>query len=112
MPTLAASTADPEEETRWTMLMMTPRNDVADCHLIRLPRGFTVLIDAGLLGDSPGQALAQLKAQNVSTLDLVIISHFHIDQYGALIDLVDHGITIKRVALNVPNQTSADREKP
>lgn len=109
---VASPAADTAEETRWTMLMITPRNDVGDCHLIRLPGGFTVLIDAGLMGDSPGAALAQLKAQNVTTIDLVIISHFHVDHYGALTEIADAGITIKRVAMNVPDKASADPEMP
>ena len=99
------------ETTRWTMLMVTPKDDVADCHLIRLPDGRKVLIDAGKLGDSPGAALAALKAQNITALDLVILSHFHIDHYGALWDLIEAGITIKRVAINVPVQAAADQEK-
>ena len=99
------------ETTRWTMLMVSPKDDVADCHLIRLPDGRKVLIDAGKLGDSPGAALAAVQAQNITALDLVILSHFHIDHYGALWDLIEAGITIKRVAINVPVQAAADLEK-
>lgn len=94
------------------MLNVTPRDDVADSHLLELPGKITVLIDAGKLGDSPGVVLAQLRAKNITSLDLVIISHFHIDHYGALIELVENGITVKRVAVNVPDKSSADREKP
>jgi competence protein ComEC len=110
---LAVPTADlTAEETRWTMLMITPREDVADSHLIRLPDGRIVLIDAGKLGDAPGAVLKQLQALKVTALDLVVISHFHIDHYGALTELIDAGITIKRVAGNVPNKEAADREMP
>ncbi|MDB6127062.1 MAG: hypothetical protein JWM35_958 [Verrucomicrobia bacterium] len=103
---------DPRETTSWTMLMVTPHADVADCHLLWLPGGVTVLIDAGRLGDSPGAVLRQLKAQQITSLDLVIISHFHLDHYGALLELVEAGIAIKRVAVNVPDAASADPEKP
>lgn len=109
---LTSAVPNPGEATRWTMLMVTPRNDVADSHLIELPGNITVLIDAGKLGDSPGIVLAQLQARHVTSIDLVIISHFHIDHYGALIELVENGIKIKRVAVNVPHQAAADREKP
>lgn len=101
-----------ENATRWTMFNVTPRDDVADCHLIVLPGGTKVLIDAGRLGDSPGAALAQLRAKGISSLDLVIISHFHLDHYGALIELLENGITFKRVAVNVPQKAAADREIP
>lgn len=100
------------EETRWTMLMVTPREDVADSHLIELPDGRKVLIDAGKLGDSPAAVLNQLKAAKVTDIDLVIISHFHIDHYGVLTDLIDAGIRLRRVAVNVPDRAAADPEKP
>ena len=108
---IAPSGGGQGETTRWTMLMVSPKDDVADCHLIRLPDGRKVLIDAGKLGDSPGAALAAVQAQNITALDLVILSHFHIDHYGALWDLIEAGITIKRVAINVPVQAAADQEK-
>ena len=104
--------ADGKESTRWIMLSVTEKDDVADAHLLRLPGGVTVLIDAGKLGDSPGATLQRLKEEKVTSLDLVVISHFHIDHYGALLELVDAGIAIKRVAVNLPDQSAADREKP
>ncbi|HWA24535.1 MAG TPA: MBL fold metallo-hydrolase [Lacunisphaera sp.] len=101
-----------ENTTRWTMLNVTPRDDVADCHLLELPDHIKVLIDAGKLGDSPGAVLAELQARRINSLDLVVISHLHIDHYGALVELVENGIKIKRVALTVPTKSLADREKP
>ena len=109
---LASNAPAIENATRWTMLNVTPRDDVADSHLLEFPGGINVLFDVGKLGDSPGAVLAQLKARNITSLDLVIISHFHIDHYGALVDLIENGIAIKRVALNVPAKESADLEKP
>lgn len=109
---MAAAEPDGRETTLWTMLMVTPHEDVADCHLLWLPGGITVLIDAGRLGDSPGAVLRQLKAQQITSLDLVIISHFHLDHYGALLELVDAGIAIKRVAVNVPDAAATELEKP
>lgn len=108
---LAVQTAS-DEETTWTMLMVTPKNDIADCHLIKMPGGFTVLIDAGKLADTPDAVLNQLRANHVTSIDLMVISHFHIDHYGALTDLVEQGIQIKRVALNVPDKSAAERERP
>lgn len=92
--------------------MISPRQDVADAHLLRLPGGITVLIDAGNLGDSPGALVRQLQARQIATLDLVVISHFHLDHYGALPDIIDAGIKIKRVAVNVPDHAAADPERP
>ena len=109
---LAGPAPAKEDSVSWTMLNVSPRADVADCHLLELPGGVKVLIDAGKLGDSPGEALAQLKGKNITSLDLVIISHFHIDHYGALLELVENGISVKRVAVNLPAKAAADLEKP
>lgn len=106
------ATRTPAEETVWTMLMVTPHEDVADAHLLRLPGGIKVLIDAGKLGDAPGAVVRQLRAREITELDLVIISHFHIDHYGALPELIDAGIRIKRVAVNVPDPAAAEPEWP
>lgn len=109
---LASSALAGEDTARWTMLNVTQRNDVADSHLLELPGGIKVLIDAGRLADSPGAVLDHLKARNITSIDLAVISHFHTDHYGALTELVENGITIKRVAVSVPDKASADLEKP
>ena len=98
--------------TTWYMLNVSPKNEQADCHLIILPDGRKILIDIADAGDAPGTALAGLKALNVTAVDLVVISHFHLDHYGRLADLLNSGVTIKRVAVNVPDAASARPEKP
>ncbi len=97
---------------RWTMLNVMGKTDVADCHLLRMPGGATILVDAGLLGDSPGAVVKALQAQGVQSIDLAIISHFHIDHYGALLDVHDAGIPIRKVVGNVPDKAAADPERP
>ena len=70
---LAPSNGD-DETTRWMMLMVTPNDDVADCHLIRFPDGRIVLIDAGKLGDSHHAVLDQLKAQHITARGNVTVN--------------------------------------
>jgi len=94
------------------MLDITPREDVADSHLLQMPGGATVLIDAGRLGDNPDAVVKQLKARGVTRIDLAVISHFHVDHYGALLDVCDAGISIGKVVLNVPDAASANPEMP
>lgn len=97
---------------RWTMLNITQRTDVADSHLLQTPNGHTIVIDMGLLGDSPNAVINQLKEKHITNIDLVVISHFHIDHYGALLDVHDAGISIKKVIVNVPDKAAADPERP
>src|SRR5688572_3618066 len=71
-----------ERVTRWHMLNVTPREGQADCHLLQLPDGRSVLIDAGEAHDAPGVLLGELKKLRIDRLHLVLISHFHRDHYN------------------------------
>jgi competence protein ComEC len=108
--TFALAAAD--DVTRWTMLPVTPVTGQADAHLLEFPGGTRVLVDAGEGWDAPGALLASLQKRNVTHLDLVVLSHFHSDHYGRLLDLIRAGIVVDRVVLNVPDRESADREIP
>jgi competence protein ComEC len=108
----AAGLPAAELPTVWTMLNVTPAEGQADCHLLRLPDGRQVLVDPADAWDAPGAALAGLKQLGVTHLDLVVISHFHKDHYGRLLDLLRAGIVVERIALNVPDKSVADREIP
>lgn len=94
------------------MLNVTPGEGQADCHLIMMPDGSNVLIDASDGWDVPGTALAELQKRKVSHLSLVVISHFHTDHYGRLRDFIKAGITIDRIVVNVPDERSANFEIP
>ena len=99
--------------TRWTMINVTPKQTQADCHLLELPNGSNVLIDAAEAADAPGTAVAFLKARHIRRLDLVVISHFHWDHYGKLLEIINAGIKVDRVAINLPaSREIADVEKP
>ena len=104
-------TADPGP-TVWRMLNVTPAEGQADCHLLRMADGRRVLIDAADAWDAPGAALARLQQLGIRRLHLVVLSHFHHDHYGRLLDLLRAGIAVDRVALNVPDKASADLERP
>jgi len=47
-----------------------------------------VLIDIADGADAPGRAIGYLQARKITKIDLVVISHFHKDQYGRLPDLI------------------------
>ena len=70
------------------------------------------MIDVADAVDAPGAALEGLKKRGIKQLDLVVLTHFHKDHYGRLRDVVKAGIVVKKVALNVPDRASADREIP
>jgi competence protein ComEC len=85
----------------------------ADCHLLELPGGTHVLIDAAEGWDAKGAALTYLQAHKIKHLDLVVISHVHWDHYGKLLEIINAGITVDRVAINLPaSREIADAEIP
>mgnify|MGYP001271630289 CR=1 FL=1 len=94
------------------MLNVSPKEQQADAHLLRFPSGRWALIDIADAADAPGHVMRLLQRRRVQELELVVISHFHVDHYGRLVDLLEAGARVKRVALNVPARTAADREKP
>jgi beta-lactamase superfamily II metal-dependent hydrolase len=55
-----------------------------DAVLIRSPEGKTALIDAGPSRD----VVATLRKQGVTSIDLLVVSHHHIDHYGGMAEVV------------------------
>ncbi|MBK9990770.1 MAG: MBL fold metallo-hydrolase [Verrucomicrobia bacterium] len=101
------------QSARWTMINVVGASKQADCHLLELPGGVRVMIDVAEGHDAGGAALAYLKAQKIKHLDLVVLSHFHWDHYGKFLDIIKAGITVDRVAINLPGSREiADVEKP
>lgn len=96
------------------MINVSPAEGQADCHLIEFSDGRKVLIDVADGSDAGGAALVFLQARKIRHVDLVIISHFHRDHYGRLVDLIEAGIEVDRVAINMPafDNKIADDEKP
>ncbi len=94
------------------MLNVTPAQAQADCHLLQLPDGSNILIDAGEAWDAPNLAVTLLKKLGVHRISLVVISHFHKDHYAQLIPIIKAGIVVKKVILNVPDKRCADAEIP
>jgi len=98
---------------RWTMIDVQGVQGQADCHLLEFPDGQRVLIDVAEGWDAKGAALAWLKAHKVDRIDLVVLSHFHADHYGKLREIIDGGVRVGRVAMNLPaSRELADVEKP
>jgi len=96
------------------MINVCPRDGQADCHLIEFPDGRKVLIDIADGYDASGTAIAWLRSHHITKVDLVVISHFHKDHYGRLVGLINAGVQVDRVAINVPSPADdrADAEMP
>jgi competence protein ComEC len=84
----------------------------ADAHVLRLPDGTTMAIDLGQSGDSPGACLEGLVRRGISHLDIVVLTHYHRDHYGCLMEILDAGITIGRFVHNPPSAEFCARDTP
>jgi competence protein ComEC len=110
--TVHAFPANPPE-TRWTMINVCGMSGQADCHLIEFPNGTKVMVDVADAVDAPGVAVASLRKRGVGSIDLVVLSHFHLDHYGRLRDLINAGVKVGRVVINLPaSREVADQERP
>ncbi|MFT3784113.1 MAG: MBL fold metallo-hydrolase [Nibricoccus sp.] len=110
---VASSDAVVQLPTVWTMINVSPRVGQADCHLVQFPTGKNVLIDAGEGWDAHGAALGYLQSAAITHLDLVVLTHMHWDHYGKLIEIINAGIKVDRVALSLPaSREIADAEIP
>ena len=97
----------------WTMINVCPNQGQADCHLLEFPDGAHALIDAGEGYDAHGAAVSYLEKAGIKHIELVVLSHVHWDHYGKLIDIINSGIKVDRVAVNLPGARAiADAEIP
>jgi competence protein ComEC len=94
------------------MLNVNRGKGQADAHLLRLPDGTTIAVDLGQSGDSPGACLEGLLQRGIRHLDLVVLTHYHRDHYGCLMEILDAGITIGRFVHNPPPPEFCARDTP
>lgn len=76
-----------------------------DSCLIQLPENFTILIDGG---KSDSGLLNLIKQKGINQIDLIILSHYHDDHYGGILDVIKNVPIVRRLIL--PDTKSPDRD--
>ncbi|MEJ2133719.1 MAG: MBL fold metallo-hydrolase [Desulfofustis sp.] len=104
------SPASPRLE--WTMINVNDGGQQGDAHVIRVGNGIHVLIDAGPQDLAETSLVPFLAERDITSLDLVFISHAHSDHYGGLNALLDHDVGIKYLYFNLPDRQRCEREVP
>jgi competence protein ComEC len=82
-----------------------------DAHLLRFADGENELVDTGYPDESKA-VVDRLKRDGVDVIHKIIISHPHRDHYGGLRRLLDSGVKIVEVRMNLPDRKQCDAETP
>jgi competence protein ComEC len=96
----------------WTMINVNEAEQQGDAHLVSVEHGKHILIDTGPRLLAEKSLLPFLAQRGIGSLDLVFISHAHMDHYGGLDALLDHDIGIKKLYFNLPDRQRCEREFP
>lgn len=95
--------------TEWTMLNINVAQQQGDAHLVKFPSGEHYLIDAG---DDAGKLVEALRANGVTALKMVLVSHPHKDHYSGIRQILAAGISIGEVRMGIPDRAICDVERP
>jgi competence protein ComEC len=80
-----------------------------DAHLIS-KNGKHILIDAGAWKVAKTHLIPALKKYGVKELDSLFITHPHFDHYGGTMAILQNGIKIKNIYMNMPTKKQMDKE--
>lgn len=94
------------------MINVNEGGQQGDAHLLSVGQGIHILIDTGPWSLAEKSLIPMLGRRGITSLDLVFISHAHMDHYGGLDALLDHGIGIDRLYFNLPERRRCEREVP
>lgn len=73
-----------------------------DAHLIEIPKGPKILIDAGYQSQAQKSLVPFLKGRDISTIDYFFVSHAHKDHYEGAFEILKSGIKIKHLFTHRP----------
>lgn len=71
-----------------------------------------IMIDTGMEAQARERLVSYLRDNQFLNIDEIFITHPHKDHYGGLYALIDSGISIGKVWMNLPDKLVCDREIP
>ncbi|MCP5503329.1 MAG: MBL fold metallo-hydrolase [Leptospiraceae bacterium] len=88
-----------------------------DVHILQFRKSlfhdkYTILIDAGFITQTREKLLDYLAVNEIYRIDEIFITHPHKDHYSGLYELIQFGIPIGKVWMNIPLKENCDREIP
>ena len=71
-----------------------------------------IMIDAGMEAQARERLVGYLKANHITHIDEIFITHPHKDHYSGLYVLLDSDISIGKIWMNMPDKQVCDKEIP
>ncbi|CAA6826827.1 MAG: Metallo-beta-lactamase family protein [uncultured Sulfurovum sp.] len=93
----------------WTAINVNAYIQQGDAHLIS-KNGKHILIDVGHRSYAKKILIPTLQKAGVKSIDKVLITHPHNDHYGGLKPLIDAGMKIKAIYMNMPTKKQMAQE--
>ncbi|PJA29120.1 MAG: hypothetical protein CO189_03425 [candidate division Zixibacteria bacterium CG_4_9_14_3_um_filter_46_8] len=91
----------------WTMLDIAQGVAIGDCHFIRTPSGYKVIIDSGD-GDKVNSIFAFCSNRNLDHFNLAVLTHLHSDHYGGFTNGIFENYSIDSLMLAQRHESSYD----
>ena len=108
---------DEDENFRYRSPNLNYTGQQEDIHILQfkedtLGNKYNILIDAGMVPQVADKLLDYLAINEIYQIDEIFITHPHKDHYSGLYELIQFGIPIKKVWMNLPLKENCDREIP
>lgn len=100
---------DYDKKTKWVMLNVNELDKQGDAHIISKGASH-FMIDTGQQYYVRSVVIPYLKKHRITHLKGILITHPHFDHYGGTKDLIESGISIETLYMNMPTQAQMKRE--
>jgi beta-lactamase superfamily II metal-dependent hydrolase len=100
---------DYNKKSTWVMLNVNKTGKQGDAHIIS-KGSMHFMIDTGQQYYVRSILIPYLRKHRITHLKGVLITHPHFDHYGGMKDLIESGISIDEIYMNMPTKEQMKRE--
>ena len=98
-----------DHNLHWVMINVNSTGKQGDAHLIFKDKKY-FMIDTGQRYYVENTLMPYLKKHKIAHISGILVTHPHFDHYGGLKYLIEHGIKIDTVYMNLPTKEQMDHE--
>ncbi len=93
----------------WSAIDVSGDSHSGDAHLIEFDNGDVILIDTGYAGYTQVAVIPYLKKKGIAHIDVILITHAHLNHYGGLLEIVQN-FSVAKVYFNEPDAAVCQAE--